>query len=185
MPSVHRLLDWAPCLPRNQSREFAVNHGRSLDRIDGWWSKPPQDLGERALVGRQKDPVEEKRRARFVPLPVSLDNADAFIDALTQEGSEVRRLAFPFAHSANVGPRSRGISLRRKPEPKRPFGVGCIRGTSRIVVREPKLKSPEGTIDSGGSASLLPRLQTCQRFAFVNRYMVGFIAFDEVLRFLF
>lgn len=64
-----------------------MNHGRSLDRIDGWWSKPPQDLGQRALVGRQKDPVEEKRRARFVPLPVSLDNADAFIDALTQEGS--------------------------------------------------------------------------------------------------
>jgi hypothetical protein len=60
-----------------------VNHGRSNDRIDGWWSKPPQDSGERALVGQRKDPVEEKRRASLANLLVSLDTADAFIDALS------------------------------------------------------------------------------------------------------
>ncbi len=43
----------------------------------------PQDSGERALVGNRKDPVEEKRRGRLASLRVSLDTADAFIDALS------------------------------------------------------------------------------------------------------
>ena len=62
------------------------------------------------MVGRQKDPVEGKRRARLVPLPVSLDNADAFIDALTQEGSEVPRffLRAVFARRGRKGSRVDG-----------------------------------------------------------------------------
>ena len=59
-----------------------MNHGRSNDRIDGWWSKPPQDSGQRALVGQRKDPVEETDEPQLAAQRVSLDNADAFIDVL-------------------------------------------------------------------------------------------------------
>ncbi len=60
-----------------------MNHGRGPDRIDGWWSKPPQDSGERALVGERKDPGEGIRRVRLAQPLVSLDTTDAFIDALS------------------------------------------------------------------------------------------------------
>src|ERR1039457_4250319 len=59
-----------------------MNHGRSNDRIDGWWSKPPQDSGQRALVGQRKDPVKETDEPQLAAQRVSLDNADAFIDVL-------------------------------------------------------------------------------------------------------
>ena len=59
-----------------------MNHGRSNDRIDGWWSKPPQDSGQRALVGQRKDPVKETDEPQLAAQRVSLDTADAFIDVL-------------------------------------------------------------------------------------------------------
>ncbi len=45
------------------------------------------------MVGERKNPGEEKRRTHFVNAVVSLDTADAFIDALSAVEGSLPRVA--------------------------------------------------------------------------------------------
>jgi hypothetical protein len=85
-----------------------MNPGRSNDRIDGWWSKPPQDSGQRALVGQRKDPVKETDEPQLAAQRVSLDNADAFIDVLCVRSLDFLGASLRSLRSLRLGVKSYG-----------------------------------------------------------------------------
>src|SRR5579862_8727525 len=81
---VHRVVDWAPCLPGKQKgSSHSESWSEVSDRIDGWWKqKPPQDSRTRALVSSAEKILGRKIR-RALPLAprlVSLDRANAIIE---------------------------------------------------------------------------------------------------------
>src|SRR5579862_7103902 len=99
---VHRVVDWAPCLPGKQKgSSHSESWSEVSDRIDGWWKqKPPQDSRTRALVSSAEKILGRKIR-RALPLAprlVSLDRANAIIEG-AQHAVPGKDARLPVRHS--------------------------------------------------------------------------------------